>query len=586
MAQAAAHFVETRRTPVVLGDPFLGSGLTLTETLKKLDHSMVRKVWGIEQHPLAALVAYSAISYILRGDLSRIDVRVGDTFKSVYDGSEDSSTSQGDATLSLLPADIIVTNPPFTRWELLGNKYRDFLRTLVEKLGYGGYMTRKQLNLQLASLFAVDHLLGRNGFLLSVLSASTFYTIYGEAAKSLLSERYQLSALVENSSDGSFSAHSGFKEVILMATKANSEPGNETAFITMEAGSSRHIKQLQDIVDGHKFKDDSMNWIDLTTKPSSWGANWLVFFGNNELREILGRVLSPVANDGMVGTWARILGKESILRGAEMYGPDFFLIPNRYWRIVEEATDAVVVENAEEGLRLEMPREYFIPALRKPELCYDTIKPRATHHFLSIPRKPVEELPGPIIDYVKWGKRSRAAQPAMKALGRKWYSHVHKQLTVKKPFGGIFLPDKIDPSFKNRGVFACYSQTPLAASKNFHIVSLNDGLKEKALVAWLNSTLFIAYFTLASRKISRTWARLLIDDYLRMPIVNVNALSGKTLSELEKSVDELSDMRLPPVRLQLGLDYRLSIDRTFLDVIGINEPETLLNRLYSSLHLA
>jgi hypothetical protein len=198
----------------------------------------------------------------------------------------------------------------------------------------------------------------------------------------------------------------------------------------------------------------------------------------------------------------------------------------------------------------------------------------------------VEELPGPIIDYVKWGKRSRAAQPAMKALGRKWYSHVHKQLTVKKPFGGIFLPDKIDPSFKNRGVFACYSQTPLAASKNFHIVSLNDGLKEEALVAWLNSTLFIAYFTLASRKISRTWARLLIDDYLRMPIVNVNALSGKTLSELEKSVDELSDMRLPPVRLQLGLDYRLSIDRTFLDVIGINEPETLLNRLYSSLHLA
>jgi hypothetical protein len=71
-----------------------------------------------------------------------------------------------------------------------------------------------------------------------------------------------------------------------------------------------------------------------------------------------------------------------------------------------------------------------------------------------------------------------------------------------------------------------------------------------------------------------------------MPIVNVNALSGKTLSELEKSVDELSDMRLPPVRLQLGLDYRLSIDRTFLDVIGINEPETLLDRLYSSLHLA
>jgi len=585
MAQVATHFVETRGAPVVLADPFLGSGLTLTETLKKLDHSMVRKVWGVEPHPLSALVAYSALLYVLQGDQSKIEVRVGDTFKDMYGDLKGSSTSPKEGTRSLPSADIMITNPPFTRWELLGEDYRNFLRTLVEKLGYDRYLTRKQLNLQLASLIMMDCLLERNGLLLSVLPASTFYTIYGEAAKSMLREKFRLNAFVENSSDASFSSHSGFKEVILVATKEEKAPRNEVAFITIEPGSNRHIKQLKEALNGHKFEEGNVGWIDLAKKTPLWETNWLAFFGKNELREILGKVLSLVENNGTMGTWVKVLGKESIVRGVEMYGPDFFLIPNRYWNIVEEGTHTLVIENAKEGLRLEMPKEYFIPTLRKPELYYDTIKPSTTHRFLSIPRKPVRELPEALVDYMKWGKRSRTAEPAMRALGGKWYSHVHRQLNVKKPFGGVFLPDKIDPSFRNRGVFACYSQTLLAASKNFHIVSLNDSVKEKALVAWFNSTLFIAYFTLANRRISKNWARLLIDDYLRMPIVNVNSLSRRTLLELVKSVNELLEVRLPPVKLQIGLDYRISIDRTLLDAIGVSEPETLLKRLYSALNL-
>jgi hypothetical protein len=585
MAQAAAHFIQTRRSPIVLADPFLGSGLTLTETLKKLDHSTVRKVWGIEPHTLSALVAYSALLYTLDGDQSRIDVRVGDTFKNMYDNLASSSASPKEVTDNLSLADVIVTNPPFTRWELLGKEYRSFLMSLIEKLGYDRYVGRKQLNLQLASLFVMDSILERNGLLLSVLPASTFYTIYGEAAKNMLKEKYRLNALVENDLDASFSAHSGFKEVILAATKEEKTPRNKVAFITIREEDNRHIQQLKDALTGNGHSEGNATWVDLVKEPHSWEMNWLIFFGKNELRAILDRVLSRVENNGTMGTWINVLGKESIVRGVEMYGPDFFLLPNRYWNIVEETLSAVVVENKTEELRLELPKEYLIPTLRKPELCYDTIKPRVTHRFVSIPRKPLAELPRTVVDYIKWGRQNQTAQAAIRALGLEWYSHVHKQLNMKKPFGGVFLPDKIDPSFKNRGVFACYSRTPLAASKNFHIVSLGDRLKEKALVAWFNSTLFIAYFTLANRRISKNWARLLVDDYLKMPMINVNALSRRTLSKLGKCVDDLSEIRLPPVKLQLGSDYRFNIDLTLLDAIGVSEPETLLKRLYPTLNL-
>jgi type I restriction-modification system DNA methylase subunit len=585
MAESARDFVKRKRAPVTLADPFLGSGLTLSTTLKHLDSSNVGRIWGIEPHPLSALVAYSAILYYLNGDQKKIDIAVGDAFADIYHGLHKSSAAPSERRTDRESprADLIVTNPPFTRWELLGEDYRNSLWNCVESLGYYKYVTRRQLNLQVASLFLMDHLLERNGLLASVLPASTFYTLYGEAARSLLAERYQIDALIESESDTSFSIDSGLKEVILLATKGEPTHKSRTAFARLEPKDIGHMRQVVEALNSHDSEGNGIAWIDLKEKSILAQADWSIFFADAKLREAISAIFSEAIRNGTIGKWETIYGQQSIVRGVEMYGPDFFFIPNRYWCITEEDGPAVTIKNFEDESRLTLPKDYLILALRKPSLYLDTIRPSVKHYLLSIPPWPVKEFPADLASYIDWGKRKSTGQPAIRLYGDLWYSHVNKQLRVKKPFGRVFLPDKVDPTFRNRGLFASYSQRPLVASKNFHIMSLNDDRKEKALVAWFNSTLFISYFILAGRRITKRWSRFLEDDYLRMPVVNVNLLDGGMLSELEDWLGEVSEMKLPPIKTQLGSDYRMKVDRTLLEALCVTEPDNALNQLYFAL---
>jgi hypothetical protein len=584
MAQAAANYIGKSSTPIVLADPFLGSGLTITETLKRLGSSMVRMVWGVEPHPLAALVAYCSILYFLNGDRRKLNVSLGDTFQKVY-GETRSSASRlvGREDSETKGADVVLTNPPFTRWELLERSHRGFLRELIETLGYSKYLGRKQLNLQLVSLFLIDHLLRGNGLLACVLPASTFYTLYGVAAKSMLVEKYQIHAFVECNIDTSFSMDSGLKEVVLLATKKEPDQQKETAFITIESGDTKRNQRIEEVINGARLDDPNINWVDLTQKSALSETNWSMFFGKAKLREILTQLFSRAKEQETIGLWGDIYGKDSIMRGVEMYGPDFFFIPNRYWNIAKENADSIMVQDGQQKAGLIIPRDYLVPALRKPALHSDKIKPFIRHYLLSIPPEPARHLKEDVGKYIDWSIRKLTAQPAIKAFGELWYSHVHRQIRVKKPYGRVFLPDKVDPTFRNRGFFASYSQTPLVASKNFHIASLNDESKDKVLATWFNSTVFIAYFVVAGRKITRTWSRLLEDDYLRTPIINVNRLGKYGSTELQQAFEVIAEMELPPIKMQLNLKYRRRIDQNLLQVMGIEKPDNILDKLYSAL---
>jgi len=579
MGCVVSKYVESHVFPLVLLDPFLGSGMTLSETIKVIPQSIVGKVWGIEPHPLPAMIAYAALVDSLKGEYQKVNIIVGDTFKIV--SATQSLTHFIEPSQSrVLKANVILTNPPFTRWELLDKNYRTFLTNLIHQIGYDKYVKRKQQNLQLISLFLMDYFLEKDGLLISVLPASTFYTLYGEAAKVLLKDKYSVQAIVDMSFESSFSIDSGFKELILIASKRKIEI--ETAFLTIEANDVEQVeRESQSIFKGLKPTHNRINWVNISEIPYPWNMNWLTLFGQNPLRELLTKIFARAAESSIVVTWSNAFSEKCIVRGIEMYGPDFFLIPNKYWKIAGEDIQGLVIENCT-GMRLNIDREFVTPALRKPELYVDSIIPKVQHYFLSVPPKSELELPPDIVTYIKWGKQSSTAKPAIRAFGKYWYSHVNKQINVKKPFGRVFLPDKIDPSFSKRGVFACYTKNSLTASKNFYIATFSDELKDKALALWFNSSLFIAYFIVASRKISERWTRFLEEDYLQMPVVNINRLDKYDLQKLGKIFDEMAERKLKPVKFQLGEDFRLEIDKTLFEIIGIKNS-VVLNELYSLL---
>ncbi|MGB9831658.1 MAG: N-6 DNA methylase [Fervidicoccus fontis] len=568
MALIAEDFLYSRMEKVVLADPFLGSGLTLTAVVEKVGAEKIRKVWGIEPLPLPALVAYSSLLHLMKGKKDAVTVIVGDAFEEIPKASSPFVQS------GLVKADIILTNPPFTRWKYLDEKYRKFLLSTIEKLGYRKYITRREVSLQTLSMFLCDYILNNNGLLISVLPASTFYTIYGRGYKSLLKEKYGIYAVVESKSRASFSEDSGFKEVILVAVKEPSD--RPTVFIEM----NNNVEEVAKIITSKQLKTSVT--INVRNLPRFLDINWLALFGDSELRSIIVGMFEQGLKKGTLGYWDDVLGKSSIIRGIEMYGPEFFFIPNKYWRLVEERNDFIRIQNRDKELVI--GKEFLVKTLRKPSLYSHKILADVDTFMLSIPPVEISGLPADLQEYIKWGVSSDNAKPAINAYGRYWYSHVHKQITTKKPFGQVFIPDKVDILFKNRSIFANYVKEKVAASKNFYIVRDKSEVPAKLLVGWFNSTIFTSILVLLGRRISETWTRFLENDYLELPVISLNNMNNEEIAaEIVENIDGILDKRLPPLWEQLNEEYRYRLDLAIARFIGIENPEKMIENLYQLL---
>ncbi|MCR8433358.1 MAG: restriction endonuclease subunit M [Candidatus Korarchaeota archaeon] len=573
MACVACEYLDTfKNKKIVLADPFLGSARTLTTMIQKIGTERLQMVWGIEPLPLPALVAYAALLSATKGRKDLINVIVGDAFKKIPE-----ALSQLTPT-NLPKADIILTNPPFTRWKYLEKSYRGYLFKVINGLGYGEYITRKEASLQTLSMFLSDYALNKDGLIVSVLPASTFYTIYGRGYKSLLRKNYDVLAVIECASRPSFSEDSGFKEVIIVAIK---RPNRNR--LTVFAELNGNIEECVKIIMGKHKSNHEVNSFNIHDLPQFLDINWLALFGENKLRDIVVDVFKQGLKNGTLGHWKDVLGKRSIIRGVEMYGPEFFFIPNVEWRILKEDEKFVVVENVKSKVRLALSKEFLIKTLRKPSLYSYLIEANVDSYMLSIPPVKLDSLPEDLQHYIKWGIKSGTAKPAINAYGKYWYSHVHRQMITKKPFGHVFIPDKVDLMFKRRGVFANYTKEKIAASKNFYIIKDENEVTAKLLAGWFNSTIFISILMLLGRKISETWTRFLENDYLELPMINVSVIGEESTFKLCKSVNDILNTPLPSFWDQLNKEYRYRLDLSIAEAIKIENPEKKVEELYQIL---
>jgi hypothetical protein len=567
IARLARDYISSRRGRVVIADPFMGSGTLLRGVVKRVGIDNIARIWGMEFDHVACVFGYASLLDAVGGD---IDVRIicGDSFKILWRSRAQTPGNKDD-----WEADVIVTNPPFTRWESLEKNYREYLLRLIRALGYSKYIVRNQVNLQALSLFLIDSILRERGLLLSIIPASTFYTIYGRGVKAMLREKYRVLGLFKGWKP-SFSLDSGFMELVIAAIKG--EQG-ETAFVTLSDNCVESIGLSGSIVKG----ECASSYTDLGRGSGVLDMNWLLYFEESSLRPLL-RVIEDLLEKDILLSMREAYGKDLIMRGVEIYGPDFFTIPNRFWRIVSRSGDVIVIEKIDSGEQLSIPRDYLVEALRRPGLYIDKILVEDPEHYMvSIPPKDPKKLPQDVRKYIEWGSRSRVATTARRTFGRKWYSHVNRQIASKNPFGKLFLPDKVDVRLKGRGVFAIASTRPISATKNFYILVLSDRIAP-LLTLWFNSSVFLTLLIYGGRRIGETWTRLLIEDYLELPVPNPKICEDH-YEEAEDLLRSIGREPLPPIPNQIGRKQRVSIDTLVLEALGVKGGEELRNHIYNTL---
>lgn len=549
---------------LVLADPFFGSGRTLTGTINRIGAEKVELVWGVEPISLSALVGYAAVLKALKGKKDIIRIIVGDAFRTFK-------------KFELQKADVILTNPPFTRWKYLEKNYRDYLLNFIGNLGYKKYITRKEASLQMLSMFLSDYMLKKGGLLVSVLPVSTFYTIYGKGYKSFIKDNYKVLAMLESTSRSSFSEDSGFKECIFVSIKEKTEEDFLTVFTELD---DKYEKIADLLMKKDKLGVDLFNIHNL---PRFLDINWLSLFGKRDLRNFLVELFNQGLKKKTLECWDKSLDNTSIVRGVEMYGPEFFFVPNKHWKILDQNKNYLEIENIENKMKLSLDKRFLVKTLRKPSLYDRVIELEVESYMVSIPPKDIKDLPQDWQEYIKWGFDSATATPAIRSYGKLWYSHVYKQMVTKEPFGHIFIPNKVDVGFKKRGVFANYSQKNLAASKNFYIIKDKDERTIKLLIGWFNSTIFISSLLLLGRRISNNWTQLLKNDYLELPVINVEGLDENDVTEICESVEKILRKPLPPLWEQLNEDYRYNLDLSIAKSLKIEEPEKTVKRMYKIL---
>jgi len=474
---------------IVVMDPFMGSGVLLTSIR---DIIYPKKVVGIEINQAPYELA-KAFLYSIYGS-GKVDVRMGDAFCLGWEYKD---------------VDLVVTNPPFIRWEILPEETRKTVLELFFKNGYQPYINRKAQNFHILGFLLIDSMLKDDGYVVSVLPAATFYTVQGNGIKQLLAERYDLLSVIERKEKtGSFCSGCDCKEVIIIARKRRN-PERITKFYQYNSALPNHINLVSSVQ---------------TTKLTGLlYDNWLSLFDYDRAKRLVNLLQEGLDNGDL-----RYFQRHEIARGIKGEGMEFFAFPNKFWKIVEEGeNDVIITDNKEE---LVIPKKYLLSCLKKPEHYkqVDIVSP--VDYLLCIDDEPE----GDVEKYIRYGleKKYLSHIPAINRYKANWYRHVAKQVACKSGCGHVFIPTKLN--IKTCKIYAYYSSRSVFATENFYVTNINNRL----IAEWFNSSVMKDYYSFFARKISEGWVTFNKVDYLKIPIPADN-LDGERFWQYVKKWEQI-----------------------------------------------
>ncbi|MHA2224408.1 MAG: N-6 DNA methylase [Candidatus Hodarchaeales archaeon] len=532
-------------------DPFCGSGRLISAYLETLDSSnQFPNITLNDIMPSAVLLAFCRIILILsknNQDYNLLKASVGDAFSMI-------SNNHNLQSQHFKQYDLILMNPPFTRTHRIDQKQKEKIKRLV--LEYKGYLVG-QPGLHVYALFLADKLSKENGILATVLPAATILSQYSHGVHKLLLDNWKVDVIASSNQTISFSENSHFREIMLLAHRRKNKKNRKIKFITIEESSQRTEWEISSIkkISEKKLKNEQ---------------NWTIFLKDPQLLEIQEILLKS----GLIRTGTEL--KLNLVRGVEMYGPNFFYIPNRKWKIIAEENEEISLQSEKEIIRI--PKEYIAKSLRKPSKYSKYISPLVSDYALSIPQS-ITNSQQWMNKYISVSEQFTAG--AIKKFGSGWISHIYNQLKTKQPYGNLFIADKF--GITSTSIMAHYSKSKISCSKNFYVLKNWSPDQAKLLAAWLNSTFFIILFLVNRREIGGSYGRLQIIDYMSQSLfLDLSRCSLKVKKLINREFDKIMKLKLPPIPNQLQMDERKALDLAIAQGLqfSLEKSRDLLQNMY------
>lgn len=539
-------------------DPFCGSGRLIAAYLEKIIPSNgFPNVRINDLMPSAVLLAYCRILMIFsknNQDLNLIHASIGDAFE-IRNETEDST--------QFAKVDLVLMNPPFTRTHRIEKTLKIRLNKLEKQ--YKPYISG-QPGLHIFSTFLADRYLRLGGILAAILPASTILSKYSIGLRSFLLENYRIQTIASSLDYKSFSEDSSLREIIFIAERSKSPITYDINFLG-----------VSNINRNNKWRIDTKNITSKEKLTKEW--NWTVFLKNPKLLYLRKQLL----NTNLLKS-----GKDldlDIVRGVEMYGPNFFFIPNIKWAIHAVKDDVISIKSQNttslDNLPLTISKENFIKILRKPGNYNQYISPKVNDFALFLANSSIASKKW-FQDYNERSKRFTI--PARKKFGSEWVSHIYNQLKTKKPYGRLFLIDKFGIS--TTSVMAHFLDNEIPSTKNFYVIRNLSKDDSKLLAAWLNSSFFLVLFLVCRREIGGSYGRLQIMDYMNESLfIDLSKISNQNRASIINEFDKIRKIKLPPIPNQISCQIKKNLDMAIAKSFNFTDSnsETLLTEISSIL---
>ncbi|MFX0063054.1 MAG: Eco57I restriction-modification methylase domain-containing protein [Candidatus Hermodarchaeota archaeon] len=552
-------------------DPFAGSGRLLTSLIEELNKNNLNDVICLELGELLDLAAILSVLRLLYKfqDLeikSNLKFHLGDSFSKL----PPLLNIQGNKSNHFEKSDLVIMNPPFTRYLRMSEKYLKQVQHICQN--YKAFFS-PQMGLHVFAMFLADAVLNPGGRIAAVLPAPTFYSRYSDGLRNFLLSKYNIRYIIGTSKEKAFSEGSDLKEILIIADKHQKTEDRSEIVTFVTLNEELTLKNYSNIV--NCIKNEKRDQFDINFKKTSYSQlrqswNWISFLEHGLLREIVEQLKANRLIQSGNSLNLRIV------RGFEMYGPEFFFLPNRDWIITQEDETRLTVRHLEKNLLCTFSKEILLPALRKPGLYTKKITPNVEHYVLRVTKEQKNKIP---LEYIEESKNHW--QVAEKRFGRNWINHIHHQLESKKPFGHLFTVDKF--GITTTGTIIHFFDEEITASKNFYLI---DCAKDSAklLAAWMSSTIFILLFLASRREIGGAFGRLQIVDYLEEPIfINQRKIPQTTQIKILDAFDQMRSYKLPSLRDQIRWAPRKSLDLAILEALNVEETASieLLEKIYN-----
>lgn len=267
-------------------------------------------------------------------------------------------------------------------------------------------------------------------------------------------------------------------------------------------------------------------------------------------------------------------------RGFYIYGKNFFFLPNKYWDIIDDETNFIIIQNRDTLEKLQIDKKILKRTLRSPALHHKYVIPESDHYvlFITIDKS---KLTNNIKRYIKWSKILNDKEiSARKNNPKSFYKFTGEQIK-SSPFGRIIIPEKYKPV--NRGV-SSHILDDIIVPVSYYTKSTGDNVWDKLICAWLNSSIGILIRYNARVILGSASERLNGEQINQLNFPNIKEISDDDIENILKNfIIFISNSPLPTIKRQLTENYRKNLDEAFLNAFKYpkNLQKDLLDYIYT-----